>query len=441
MNQGAVAFSGKSATDAKPVMPESNDIPVAQMAHCNRTVNDLSTIHKRVHGRALDYGPRFVNDCLLHLTLRTCPAQPARRFNVKTKVNYTWEHLQDNLSDHAPHAAWSTPEDAPSQCRQSRRAVCLLLAAVTLAMVAATAQLWRDAKAQQRMAQHEAVTAMAQILAAADDGEAQALRPPAISQVSYRGDRAFARVDTPQGIRRDLVLQKTATGWQRVAPTGRDWGAQQVVTVDALSIAYWEKDAATVHAALPEVESRYTFIRQMLTLADSPAPLRFVLAPDALGMTMQDAHQRVVIIPGTNITEGERITYLIDALLRPLVVQTVLEIAGPGAANPAWGPLITAAQDWLVTNSYPRMSTDFMDVVMEVDMDVEDVTQSVFDQRATESRPEFMLLRASVGTEDDSEVLIRNVVSLHGYAGLGALLRATGGHENWSTVLASGQCG
>lgn len=63
------------------------------------------------------------------------------------------------------------------------------------------------------------------------------------------------------------------------------------------------------------------------------ASLHFVPAPDALGMTVWDAQQHIVVMPQTTMTEAGHIMYLIDAL-KPLVAETTRELAECGAENP-----------------------------------------------------------------------------------------------------------
>jgi hypothetical protein len=351
---------------------------------------------------------------------------------VRKAVHFAWEHAEDDRFKQQGQLAF--PPDPQRAPRAGARGDRLAFAMAVLAIALVAAKLWHGAKIAQRSVAYELVS----VLELPSSEHASARRLPSVEQVHYRGRKAFVQIGGGHeaGVNQavgEVVLLRDGESWQRIAPAGSDWGARQRLETNALAIAFWAKDGATVRSASAQANAQHAYIRRQLGLAASPMPLDFMLSPDTLGMPATDARTHVVVMPRAEMTEAERIAYLTDALLQPLVAQTVRALAGAGAENPTWEPLLVATQDWLMVNAYPRMSADFTDSHAD--------GYGVLGTGTLTVRPSFPLHNVSDWTEDDVTAVIDNVVAQGSYAGLAALLRATAIHGEWGVLLESWERG
>lgn len=350
---------------------------------------------------------------------------------MRRAVHFAWEHTDDDRFK--PEGQLASSPDTQRVPRARARGHQLAFAVAVLAIALVAAKLWHGAKIAQRSVAHELVS----MLEPPSSEHASARSLPSVEQVHYRGRKAFVQIGgqdagvNPQG--GEIVLLRDTEGWQRIAPAGSDWGARERLETNVVTIAFWAKDAAMVRAASAQADAQHAYIRRQLGLAASTAPLDFMLSPDTLGMPTTDERVHVVVMPRAEMTEAERIAYLTDALLQPLVAEVVRDLAGAGAENPTWQPLLVATQDWLMVNAYPRMSADFTDSHAD--------GYGVLGTGTLTARPSFPLHNVTDWTEDDVTAVIDNVVAQGSYAGLAALLRATAIHGEWGILLESWEKG
>ena len=335
---------------------------------------------------------------------------------MKFDAQFAWEHIEDDPLAYGRHDAW-TGTTAPSRTSAARRRVYRLAFLVSaLLVLAGTFYFWHEAKAQQHDAARDLAAALDAVVAPAGS-HAPSRFLPAATQVNRRGDLAYVRVDAhalQQG-HGDIVLHKTAQGWQRLAPADGAWGAQQELSTGAFTVTYWAKDAEIVHAAAVQADVRITYIRRMLGLGESAPQLNFLVAPDAWGMPAGSDNQWQIVLPDSLDGDAARIAYLTEALLRPQVAAAVHELAGPAAATTTQQRILTAVEDWLLANAFPYLADD---------PTVGTSASGKLSSTKAIDVPYAAWRLSSEGASTDLTPLLAELVATRGYVALGELSRA-----------------
>lgn len=280
---------------------------------------------------------------------------------MKKPVTYAWERIEEEPNEQAELSAYTAspmvpaPDAAGARDRLAMGALALLLAACTF-------WLWLDAQDRQRATrlaiQHAVATEQT---AFTQPGTAAAA--DTVEQIRIHGDLAQVHSAGAQ-----LTLRKTEAGWQRVAPDGTLWGPQHRLEIERLTVTFRAQDAQLVRQAVGHATRRDAFIRRMLELPPAAAPLAFHLQPDPVTVRPTVTSIRRVQQPlpirsphaMPNMTHSQRLRYLEDALLAPLITQALAEITGSGPLSPQARQLVQASREWLLVHAYPRMEGDPM---------------------------------------------------------------------------------